>query len=273
MGGPPGGPPGGPQEAPSTNVVPAAGSEGAAAAVPAVGSMAVAPAVASAPKTGNEEGATRKEQSKRPKRHEGEPSELVAVADVRQLVRRGDIFMVHAGAIAGLRKNMVLRVVGPEQEGGKRRVLGYVTVDEVKPMRTKLLPDPAVLASKDVNRFVALPEAEEGASPIPDGPPAPAPAPATPPPPRKLALGVKETSALGLGVVGKGFTINSLEDHPLNNCKATIERALQHRFARLVRGENKVDHSAFQPVSGVTPVRRGWMRIECDEGSQEIQIR
>ena len=83
-------------------------------------------------------------------------------------------------------------------------------------------------------------------------------------------MGVKDTGLLGM--MGKGYTINSLEDSALSNCKATIERRMQYQFKSLVKGENKVAQGAFRHSADAPNMRRGWMLIECDEGRAEIQI-
>lgn len=83
-------------------------------------------------------------------------------------------------------------------------------------------------------------------------------------------MGVKDTGLLG--VMGKGYTINSLESSALSNCKATIERRMQYQLKSLVKGENKVSQGAFRVTADAPVIRRGWMLIECDEGRAELQI-
>jgi hypothetical protein len=106
--------------------------------------------------------------------------------------------------------------------------------------------------------------------PAPAPTPAPEATPAPPPAPRKLAIGVKQNGLLG--IVGT-YSINSLEDGPLTNCKATIERRLQYQMRILRRGENKASQDSFRSTVNAPNVRRGWMLIECDEGQTEILIR
>jgi hypothetical protein len=74
-------------------------------------------------------------------------------------------------------------------------------------------------------------------------------------------------------MMSMGYSINSLEDGPLTNCKATIERRMQYQTRSLQRGENKVAQDSFRTTTGAPNLRRGWMLIECDEGRAEVQIR
>ena len=133
-----------PQGAPGTVVVAASGSEGTATAAPAVGTEeapAVAPAVGKAPgETG--EGSVDPEGS-------GEAAQAEAARALRDGHRgagerprseKAGGYAVRAGPAAGLKKDMELKVVGPELEGGKRKLLGYATVDAVKPGRADAAP-------------------------------------------------------------------------------------------------------------------------------------
>ncbi len=278
---PPGGvPPGGMAAGnpPPPPVMGASGSEGTPAAAPAVGavgSVAVAPAVEKKPTEGS---SPSKSQSEPVKPKDPKPAAVwITVKQVLPVLRKGDKYFAPGARRAGLKPDMELRVVGPESSG-KRKLLGSARV-------VGLARGPAVLLELDDSLketrgdlFVAVPVARAEPEPVaaapdptPAPPPAPVPevAPAPPPPPKKLAVGVKDTGLLG---VTKGYTINSLESSALSNCKATIERRMQHQLRSLLKGENKISQSAFRATTEAPVIRRGWMLIECDEGRAEIQI-
>lgn len=241
----------------------ASGSEGTAAA-PASGtegSAAVAPAVE--------------------KRKEPKPTVMwITAKHVLPVLRKGGKYLAPGARKAGLKPDMELRVVGPESNG-KRKLLGSAKVIGAlarTPVARLELDESARQAGGEL--FVAVPAPRAEPEPVATAPepepapePAPAPeaAPAPPPPPKKLAVGAKATGLLGM--MSKGFIIHSLEDVPLSNCKATIERRQQYHFKSLVRGENKISQSAFRPSKDAPNMRRGWMLIECDEGQAELQIR
>jgi hypothetical protein len=252
-----------------TPVAGASGSEGTAAATPAVGAVEKGPVEGSAaPKPPPEPS-----KPKDPK----PAATWVTVKQVLPVLRKGDQYAALGARKAGLKPDMELRVVGAETKG-RRKLLGTAKVVGVVARGSAVrleLNDSARQAGGDL--FVAVPTnlrpEPEPVAAVPEPAPAPAPeaTPAPPPAPRKLAIGVKQSSLLGM--MSMGYSINSLEDGPLTNCKATIERRMQHHFRTLNRGENKVAQDSFRTAAGAPNLRRGWMLIECDEGRAEVQIR
>jgi serine/threonine protein kinase len=258
-----------------TPVVGASGSEGTAAAAPAVGvadTAAPEPAVEKGP---GEAASAPKSRPEPVKPKDPKPSsEWLAVKQVLPVVQKGERYAVFLARRTGLKPDMELTVVGAEFKG-KRKRLGTAKVVVIARGAARLeLDDSARTADGDL--FIAVPNLRPETEPVAAAPePAPAPVPeatpAPPPAPKQLAIGVKQNSLLGM--MSTGYSINSQEDGPLTNCKATIERRLQYQARSLHRGENKTIQDSFRLTAGAPNVRKGWMLIECDEGRVEVPIR
>jgi hypothetical protein len=255
-----------------TPVAGASGSEGTAAAAPAVGAVGSAAPEPAVEKGPGESASAPKSPQEPVKPKDPKPAVLPALKNVMSVERNGDQYVVRGARKMGIKPDMVLKVVGAEING-KRKQLGTAKVVRGfggGGVRLEL-NESARKAGGDL--FISVPNlrpelepvaAAPEAAPVPEAPPAPTPTP------RKLAIGVKQSGLLGML---SSYSINSLEQGPLTNCKATIERGMQYQMRSLQRGENKASHDSFRPTAGAPNLRRGRMRIECDEGATEVEIR
>jgi hypothetical protein len=265
--GPP--PPGGP----GSEVAPVAGTAGGSAVAPAMGTGAPAvatPAVAKLP----DESVPSKA-----------PQYLTVKGAVEQVSLEKDGFLVARRLSQG---KQPLKVVGPEEQDGRRQVLGQATVlGAASKLGGTWVKLDAAAASASRERFVVLPEPAAPSAPSapePDAelaleqpskiepPPPPAP-PAPVGPPRTLLGGVKRTSLLGLGPVGKGFSIRNAEDVAWWDCKLTLDKKRRLALRGLpAKSEKSVDLGDFKPHADAPMVEKNEMHVECNEGSALFTI-
>jgi hypothetical protein len=162
-------------------------------------------------------------------------------------------------------------VVGPELADGKRKMLGYVTVEEVMPLRVRVLPDPATLAARGP-RFVVLPEEDLAPEPVVAAPEPPAPEPAPPPePPATLLGGVKRKSFLDTGL-DKTLLLRNAEKRAWFDCKITLFGKRQRYFRVIPSGPREMDLDGFTRTPEAPDVGRDQLHIQCNEGTAVFDI-
>ena len=265
--GPP--PPGGP----GSEVAAVAGTAGGSAVAPAMGTGAPAAATPAVAKLPDESVPSKA------------PQYLTVKGTVEEISLKEDGFLVARRLSPG---KQPLKVVGPEERDGRRRVLGHATVlGAASKLGGTWVKLDAAAASSSRERFVVLPEpaaASAPSAPEPDTEPAleqpskiepPAP-PAPPAPvgtPRILLGGVKRTSLLGLGPLDKGFSIYNGDDAAWWDCKLTVDKKRRLMLRGLPsKTEKSVDLEDFKPHADAPVVEKDQMHIECNEGSALFTI-
>ena len=238
------------------------------AAAGATGSAMAVPAVAKVP---DEPGSSKEEW-------------ITVKTTVLPVLSENGKYFVQRGASWGLKLGRPVKIVGPEREGGERQLLGFATPVKVRPKRMLLELD-ADAASASQARFVVPPEVVAVAPPVPPAPvaaPEPAveavkieqPTPVQAAPPRTLQGGVKRSSALGLGVLGKGLVIRNAEEAFWWKCKATVAGKRQALVKGGVpsKGEKKLGDGDFKLRTDAPEVEKNQLLLECDEGTATFAI-
>ncbi|RJS14725.1 serine/threonine protein kinase [Corallococcus sp. H22C18031201] len=199
-----------------------------------------------------------------------------SVAEVKAV--RGE-FVIPGAEGPGLDASTSLQVVGlpVKAKGGKRRLLGWATVERFRPrlgMVQLRLDDDAFAAEEP--RFVVLPDQ------VAPAPVAEAPAAVTPPPsaePQK-PVGIKLEGRVvvqslgGLGLLNRRYVVHNASSVPWTDCKimraaqesARIPRVLPGRPMSVAFGDFKWDDDVpyFQQENRLV--------IQCLEGSGEFYV-
>ncbi|HYH97744.1 serine/threonine protein kinase [Hyalangium sp.] len=259
------------------STVPAVGSTGSAAVVPAGEREPAAPEDPVASKQSSPENkpseasTTPKGQPQRPRQKQ----EFVVVKDPIQIREREGNYVVPAGLKVGLKQGTELKVVGAAGRDARRRVLGSAVVQTARERRSVLTLDEAA-GKATGDRFVVLPKdmaagALDTEAELEAEPPAPVVQPPPPSAKKTLSVGVRRARLMKSALFKKGFIVQNSEQATLWNCKATLGSGLRYVFRQLRPNENEVREDAFKPSDGPT-VPNGKMLIECDEGRAEAQI-
>ncbi len=200
---------------------------------------------------------------------------------------REGTFFVPGGKRKGLAQGMVVQVVAGPVEGGKARLLGTAMVVHAGAMRARLEPDAAVLAAGTLERLVVLPgvpgsrspSRPEAASPVePVAPVAKVePAPPAPPPAAEVPA---EPQALKLRVRAHGIfpfqtlEVTNTESYSLTDCSIVVglrdlaEAHLIEAGTTLTLPRGRFAQGEWRGAL----VNRGWVLIQCKEGTKELQV-
>ncbi|MBJ6764943.1 serine/threonine protein kinase [Myxococcaceae bacterium JPH2] len=199
-----------------------------------------------------------------------------SVAEVKTV--RGE-FVIPGEQGPGLGPSTSLQVVGPpvKAKGGKRRLLGWATVERFRPRLgvVQLRLDDDAFAAEEP-RFVVLPE-QAAAAPVVEAPAAVTPPPAAEaqkPASLKLQGRVVVQSLGGLGLLNRRYVVHNSSSVPWTDCKimraaqesARIPRVLPGRPMSVAFGDFAWDDDVpyFQQENRLV--------IQCLEGSGEFYV-
>lgn len=215
------------------------------------------------------------------------PAERVAAL---KLALRGRAF-VSGDRKLGLSRGMVVQVVAAPVENGKARLLGQAKVLQVRPRRVVVRPDDDVLAAKDAEWLVVLPEAPATASraepsdsgparstaeapaPAPEvpTPTAPAPEPDAPPAPRELQgrISVKSTD-----LFNKALSLTNSDDIVWSGCTVVIRGRDFVKVGGLAPGTTRdIPLRSFEQGWRGRYVDRNRAGLFCEEGEREFPLK
>jgi hypothetical protein len=214
-----------------------------------------------------------------------EPQWITVNGPVLPVFSKDDHHFVPGGLVGGLRLGRSVKVVGPPDMKGRRRLLGSATVIKAVPRRGGVVVSlDAAAAAAPAERFVVLPMVEAAAQPAVASPepelelePAQLEVPNPPQPaapPRTLVGSVKRSSFLGLGAIDKGLVIRNAGDTFWSDCKATLAGKRQVIILGVPRkSEKAVDQDSFKPHVDAPLVGKDELHLECKEGTSLFKIR